>query len=99
MWLHPRSCSTKPIDLGAATDRVYLQLFGTGARGVTSLSAVGAKVGGEDVEVQYTGPQGTWEGLDQVNLRLPGSLRGRGEADVVLTVEGKTANTVMVNIR
>ncbi|MGH9832115.1 MAG: hypothetical protein ACRD9Y_03795 [Blastocatellia bacterium] len=38
-------------------------------------------------------------GLDQVNLRLPRTLRGRGEVDVMLTVDGKTANIVRVSIR
>ena len=38
-------------------------------------------------------------GLDQVNLRVPRSLIGRGEVDVVLTVDGKIANTLRVNIK
>jgi uncharacterized protein (TIGR03437 family) len=49
----PGSCIPKPIDLGSATDRVYLQLYGTGIRGASSLSAVVAKVGGEKVTVEY----------------------------------------------
>jgi len=38
-------------------------------------------------------------GLDQLNLIVPRSLAGRGEVDVVLTVDGRTANTVKVNIK
>ena len=39
-------------------------------------------------------------GLDQVNIGpLPRSLAGRGEVGVVLTVDGRTANMVMVNIQ
>ncbi|MGH9671628.1 MAG: hypothetical protein ACRD44_00470, partial [Bryobacteraceae bacterium] len=41
---------------------------------------------------------GEFAGLDQVNLRLSASLAGRGEVDIVLTVDGKTANVVRVNI-
>jgi hypothetical protein len=37
--------------------------------------------------------------LDQVNIRVPRSLRGRGEVDLVLTVEGKMANPVRINVR
>jgi hypothetical protein len=37
-----------PIDFGAATDRVYLVLFGSGLRFRSSLSSVTAKVGGVD---------------------------------------------------
>ena len=45
-------------------------------------------------------PQGQFVGLDQVNLGpLPRSLTGRGEVDIVLTVDGKVANTVTVTIQ
>jgi uncharacterized protein (TIGR03437 family) len=37
--------------------------------------------------------------LDQINALIPRALIGRGEVDVVLTVDGKIANTVRVNIR
>jgi uncharacterized protein (TIGR03437 family) len=37
--------------------------------------------------------------MDQVNLLVPTSLAGRGEVDVVLTVDGVAANTVRVNIK
>ncbi|MGH9855169.1 MAG: hypothetical protein ACREBD_35500 [Blastocatellia bacterium] len=37
--------------------------------------------------------------MDQVNLRLPRGLAGRGEVNVVLTVDGKTANTVRINVK
>ncbi|MGH9843418.1 MAG: hypothetical protein ACREEM_32170 [Blastocatellia bacterium] len=38
-------------------------------------------------------------GLDQVNVRLARSLAARGEADVILTIDGKMANTVRVNVQ
>jgi uncharacterized protein (TIGR03437 family) len=38
-------------------------------------------------------------GLDQANVRIPRSLAGRGEVNVVFTFDGKTANTVTINIR
>jgi len=49
-----------------------------------------------DLPVLYAGAQGTLAGLDQVNAQLPQSLAGRGEVDVMLTVDGKPANTVRV---
>jgi uncharacterized protein (TIGR03437 family) len=88
-----------PIDLGDPADQVFLVLFGTGIRHRSALSAVTAKVGGAEVEVLYAGAQGGFVGLDQVNLRLPRSLIGRSEVDVVLTVEGKAANTVRVHFK
>ncbi len=87
-----------PIDL-SGNDQVFLLLFGTGIRGRTALSAVGAKIGGDDAEVLFAGAQGGLVGLDQVNLRLSSALAGRGEVDVTLTVEGKAANTVKIVIK
>jgi uncharacterized protein (TIGR03437 family) len=88
-----------PIDLGPATDEVFLVLFGTGLRFRSSLAAAVLKIGGVDAPVTFAGAQGDLAGLDQVNARLPRSLVGRGEVDVELTVDGKTANMVRVNIR
>ena len=94
----PGGCAPVPIDLGAATDQVILELFGTGIRGRSALTAVTAKIGGQDAEVLYAGPQGSFMGLDQVNIRVPRSLAGRGAVDVVLIVDGKTANTVTIRV-
>jgi uncharacterized protein (TIGR03437 family) len=85
-----------PIDPGAPSDQVFLLLFGTGLRNRSSLSSVTAKIDSADVETLFAGAQGGFVGLDQVNLRLPRSLAGRGEVDVVLTVEGKVANAVKI---
>jgi len=87
------------IDLGPASDQVFLVLFGTGLRFRSALSNVTASIGGESVEVVYAGAQGTLVGLDQVNLRVPRSLIGRGEVEVVLTVDGRLTNVLRVNIK
>ena len=47
----------------------------------------------------YAGAQGDFVGLDQVNVRLSNALAGRGEIDVVLTVNPKAANTVRINVK
>lgn len=88
-----------PIDLGAATDQLFLLLFGTGWRLRSSLSGVSATIGGTAAEVLFAGAQGDFVGLDQINLRLPQSLRGRGDVTISLNVDGKTANQVSVNIK
>jgi len=81
-----------PIDLGPETDQVYLVVFGTGLRFRSSLANLSVKIGGVDAAVQYAGPQSEFAGLDQVNLRLPRSLAGRGAVTLELTVDGKAAN-------
>jgi uncharacterized protein (TIGR03437 family) len=88
-----------PLDLTPATDQVFLVIFGTGLKQRSSLSAVSCSIGGANSEVIYVGPAPGFDGLDQVNVRLPRSLAGRGEVDVTLFVDGKTANTVRVSVR
>lgn len=88
-----------PIDLGPPNDLVVLVIFGTGFRNRSSLSAVSVNIGGVNAPVDYAGPQPGFAGLDQLNVRLPRSLAGRGEVDIVVTVDGKTANIIKVFIK
>jgi uncharacterized protein (TIGR03437 family) len=88
-----------PIDLGPATDQVYLVLYGTGLRQRSALSNVVCNIGGVTLTPAYVGAQGSLAGLDQVNLLLPRTLAGRGEISVTLTVDGKQTNTVKVQIK
>ena len=83
----------------AATDQLFLVMYGTGIRGRSNLSAITALMGGASVDVLYAGPQNDFVGLDQINLPIPRSLAGRGNVDIVLTVDGKQSNTVRINIR
>lgn len=88
-----------PIDLSDPADQVFLLLFGTGLRNRSALTNVGAKIGGENVEVFYVGAQGGFEGLDQINMLLPNSLRGRGEVGIELNVDDKLANPLRVSFK
>ena len=94
----PGSCAPVPMSPGAESDQLILLLFGTGIRGRSDPGAVRATIGGAEANVLFAGPQGTFVGLDQVNVRIPRSLLGRGEVDLVLTVDGRAANTIRVNI-
>lgn len=88
-----------PIDLGPATDIVLLIPYGTGLRGFTDLANVKATIGGVNAPIFFTGPTPGFVGLDQVNMLIDRSLIGKGTVDVVLTVDGKVANTVTINIK
>ena len=92
-------CTATPIDIGGAGDQVFLTLFGTGLRKNSGLANVRATIGGADAPVAFAGAQGEFAGLDQINLQIPTSLRGRGDVAVILTVDGLTSNTVSINIR
>jgi len=93
------SLFTIPIDLGPETDQVFLILYGTGIRFRSSLMGVTVKIGGADAQVLYAGAAPGFVGLDQVNVRIPRSLIGKGEVDIMLAVDGQTANTVKVGIK
>ena len=89
-----------PIDLGAAGDQVYPILYGTGIRFRSNLANVVVTIGGAPVSVLYAGEAPGFVGLDQINVGpLPRVLIGRGMADVVVTVDGKVANTVKIVIK
>ena len=88
-----------PIDLGPEGERVFLILFGTGWRGAGGTQNSSVTLGGVAPESFSLGAQGDLVGLDQSNILIPRSLAGRGEIDLVLTVNGKAANTVKVSIR
>lgn len=91
-------CTTVGIDLGAAGDRVILQLFGTGLRHASSSSSVSATIGGQNATVLYAGAQSTYAGLDQVNLTIPQNLAGAGSVGVVVQVDGRVTNVVTIQI-
>ena len=63
-----------PIEIGNGTGHAYLVLFGTGLRGAKG--EVHAFAGVDELPVDYSGKQGTFDGLDQVNLVLPQSFAG-----------------------
>jgi uncharacterized protein (TIGR03437 family) len=88
-----------PIDLGFDTDQVYLTLYGTGLRFRPSLDSVSVTIGGLPAPVVYAGAADYYDAIDIVNVLLPQKLRGRGNADVVLMVNGAWANIVQVLIQ
>jgi uncharacterized protein (TIGR03437 family) len=88
-----------PIDLGPEGEQVFLILFGTGLRHHGGLSTVTVSIGEADAQVLYAGVQPDFFGLDQINLRLPRGLIGRGEVDVVVKVGAQTANVIKIHIR
>jgi uncharacterized protein (TIGR03437 family) len=84
-----------PLDLGPDGAELYISLFGTGLRNFSGEVTVTV----DGVPVPFSGPveQGEFEGLDQLNIGpLPRSLAGRGEVEIVITVDGKQANVVTV---
>lgn len=91
----------RPLDLGPQGEFVLIIGFGTGIRGRSnSATAVTCTIGGVAVDVPFASAQGGLVGLDQLNIGpLPRTLIGRGPVDMVITVDGRVANTMQLNIR
>ena len=90
--------TSRAIEAGSAQRPNYLVLFGTGLRKRSSLSNVQVRIGGIVSQLDYAGLQKDYVGLDQLNVVIPTGARGSGEVDLILTVDGKQANKVRVNI-
>ncbi len=88
-----------PIDLSPPGDDVYLILFGTGLRARASLTAVTVRVADQDLPASFAGAQGAFIGLDQLNVKLPRTLIGKGEVEVTVKVDGFNSNTVKIRIK
>lgn len=89
-----------PINLSIPGDTVYLQLYGTGLRGRSSLNNVKLTLGGTPLRVEYMGAQMQFFGLDQINAVIPASLAGRNRTlDLVLSVDGWVANVVQCKVQ
>lgn len=75
-----------------------LTIYGTGLREASP--DLEAFIGGFPVGVLYAGPQGQFQGLDQINLGpiLPLRFASIGEVDVVLRSGDLESNAVIVNI-
>jgi uncharacterized protein (TIGR03437 family) len=91
------SFSAAPINMGSATDKVYLAIYATGVQ-AAGLTNVTVTVNGVSTQVMYAGNAG-YAGVDQVNVLLPASLAGSGPVALQLTASGIAANTVQVAIQ
>jgi len=80
-----RSCLASPLSLGAATDTLYVAMYGTGIRGAKSVQCF---VDGQSVPVLYAGPVAAYAGLDQVNISIPRNLAGTGNVRAYLVADG-----------
>ncbi len=84
--------SARSVSCGSAERPNYLTLFGTGLRRAPNLRI---RVGFMDVTPMFAGAQGSFAGLDQVNVMIPPNLPG-GMADISISADGLTSNTVQL---
>jgi uncharacterized protein (TIGR03437 family) len=96
--LNPQgSFSAAPINMGAATDKVYLTIYATGVQ-AAGLANVTVTVNGVSAPVLYAGSAG-FAGVDQINVQLPAALAGAGTVALQVTASGIAANAVQIAIQ
>ncbi|MCU1262825.1 MAG: hypothetical protein JWO80_5710, partial [Bryobacterales bacterium] len=91
-------CQTVALDVAGSTDTNVLVLYATGIRNAR-LQDVTVQVDSVNASVLFSGPQGEFSGLDQMNVQLPSSLAGRGDVALQVNAGGKQANAVRVRFR
>jgi len=84
---------TRPIDFGAESDQLFLVLYLTGIRHAP-LSGVRVSMGGVEYAPLSVGVQGGFDGLDQINVALPGNFGGRGRIKLFIKAAGYGASNV-----
>lgn len=100
----------QPFDVTVNGSPNVLVLYGTGIRNAQASNpfdsngvaeSVQATIGGVPATVLYAGAQGSFSGLDQINLIIPPALAGGPErsVEIRLSVNGIDANAVTIVIR
>jgi uncharacterized protein (TIGR03437 family) len=86
------------VELSRPDTEVYLVLYGTGWRNAGEGTPVEAYIGDHPLEVLYAGPQPQYEGLDQVNLRIPALDLPSGEYPLYVRVGTRDSNRLRVSL-
>lgn len=97
----PNSCVSVPIDPGLDTP-VTITLYATGIKGRSSDAGVTLTIGQTTVAIKTitsSDDNGPMAGVDQVTFLLPLGLRGSGEVNIYLTVDGVNSNMARINIQ
>src|ERR1039457_5908863 len=88
-------CRAVPIELSGGL-RTTVRLVGSGIRNAGPHAVIRVTVGGIGVPVVSFGAADD-VGRDQVTIQLPAELRGAGETDLVMTVNGVLSNVVRIH--
>jgi uncharacterized protein (TIGR03437 family) len=94
-------CVSVPIQLGVDTP-VFVTFNATGLRGRSGDAGVQLTVAGQQMSIQSItalDDNGAAPGVDQLLVPIPLSLRGAGEVDVTVAVDGKVSNIGRINIQ
>ncbi len=90
-----KHCVPVPIASPDPAEEVYLVLFGTGFRNAPSLVPQ-VRMGDAVAEASYFGAHRDFAGLDQINVKVPRPLLGKGALPVSVIHGAKQSNTVTI---
>lgn len=85
-----------PFNAKTAGQPTVIALLGTGWRNSLPITV---RIGGQTATIEYAGPSGGFNGLDQINVRIPNGVTGPATV-IVTTASGATSRSdVVVSIR
>jgi uncharacterized protein (TIGR03437 family) len=87
-----QNCAPLPVTVPNDESDLYLILFGTGIRG--DAEHVMVTIAGTPLTVTFAGAQGQFDGLDQINIKIPRGFQVRGQSTLALQVGTLGANQV-----
>jgi uncharacterized protein (TIGR03437 family) len=85
-----------PFDAQIDGQQSVIALFGTGWRNSLPVSVT---IGGQKASVEYAGPSGDFNGLDQLNVRLPAGVTGTVPVIVTTASGAQSRADVTVSIK
>lgn len=88
--------SARDVDAGTTDKPNFLVIYTTGVRNVAT--AVTVKFQGVPGRVTFAGPVGGLVAFDQINVIIPPELSGLGTIRVIVNVNGRDANPVMMKL-
>ena len=85
-----------PFNAKTAGQATVIALFGTGWRNSLPLTV---RIGGQTATVEYAGPSGGFNGLDQINVRIPDGVTGTVPVSVTTASGATSRSDVVVSIK
>jgi uncharacterized protein (TIGR03437 family) len=85
-----------PFDAKPNGQPSVIAIFGTGWRNSLPL---GVTIGGQTATVEYAGPSGGFNGLDQINVRIPNGVTGAASVLVKTASGALSRSDVFVSIK
>ena len=85
-----------PFNAKTVGQPTVIALLGTGWRNSLPLTV---RIGGQTAKVEYAGPSGGFNGLDQINVQIPNGVTGQASV-IVTTASGATSRSdVVVSVK